>query len=140
MLTTIERVLLLRRVDLFAEVPTEKLAELAAIGEEIDRLQGDVLFREGDRADALYLVIHGQLLLTADGESVGRVGPEETLGVWSLFDDAPRIATATVAEDARLLRIRRNRFRDLLADHTEIAEAVLRTLVRRFRALAGGDG
>ena len=63
MLTTIERVILLRRVDVFTGVPTEKLAELAAVSEEVDRLEGDVLFRESEPSDALYLVIHGDVSL-----------------------------------------------------------------------------
>lgn len=139
MLTTIERVLLLRRVDVFREVPTEKLAELAAVAEEIDRLKGDIVFREGEPADSLWLLIHGRVHLTADGQPVGDTGPKEALGTWALFDDEPRVATATVVEDARFLRIRRTRFQDLLADHAEITHAVLRTLVRRFRALARAE-
>ncbi|MEZ4649969.1 MAG: cyclic nucleotide-binding domain-containing protein [Candidatus Eisenbacteria bacterium] len=136
MLTTIERVILLRRVDVFTGVPTEKLAELAAVSEEVDRLEDDVLFREGDPSDALYLVIHGEVRLTSQGQWVADVGPEEAIGTWALFDDEPRIATATVTRDARLLRIRTIRFQELLSDHTEIAQAVLRTLARRFRSLA----
>lgn len=136
MLTTIERVILLRRVDLFHEVPTEKLAALAAVAEEIDRLEGDVLFRETDPADALYLIIRGRVRLTAAGEMVGEAGPKEALGVWTLFDEEPRIATATMTEDTRFLRIRRSRFQELLSDHPEIAYAVLRTLVRRLRSIA----
>ena len=136
MMTTIERVILLRRVDVFTGVPTEKLAELAAVSEEVDRLEGDVLFRESEPSDALYLVIHGEIRLTAEGQWVADVGPEEAIGTWALFDDEPRIATATVTRDARLLRIRTNRFQELLSDHTEIAQAVLRTLAQRFRSLA----
>ena len=64
MLTVIEKVMLLQDVDVFAEVPGDQLATLAAIAEEERVLTGDVLYREGEEADALYLVLEGDIRLS----------------------------------------------------------------------------
>ena len=58
-MTIIERVLLLQNVDLFADVTTEQLSYIAAIGREIEVDSGKVLYRESDLADGMYLVISG---------------------------------------------------------------------------------
>ena len=62
-------------------------------------------------------------------------GAREAFGTWALLDDEPRVATATVDEDARLLRVDRDDFMELLADHSEITQGVFKTIVGRMRGL-----
>ncbi len=64
----------------------------------------------------------------------GRLTP---FGTWALFDDEPRVMTATAAEDVRLLRIDREEFADLLSDEVRIAQGIIKTVARRLRELAG---
>jgi CRP-like cAMP-binding protein len=59
----------------------------------------------------------------------------EVLGAWALFDDSLMPVTVRTLEDTRLLRIRREDFHDLLADHVEIMSSIFSTLVKRFRKL-----
>ena len=56
-------------------------------------------------------------------------------GTWALIDEAPSVVTATAREEARLLRITRADFYDLLADHSELALGLLQGLARRVRTL-----
>ncbi len=137
MLTVIEKVILLQNVDLFREVPTEELSLLATIAEERSFLEGDIIFRENDAANALYLVIDGRVRLHQDTREIFVAGPRDPFGTWALFDDEPRVVTATVIADARLLRVDRRDFVDLLADNVQIAQSLIRTVARRLRALAG---
>lgn len=140
MLTPIEKVLLLQNVDVFADVPTDQLAALAAIARELPVLAGDAIYREHDRPDALYLVLEGKVRLHHGDQVLARPGPGEAFGTWALFDDEPRVMSATADEDARLLRIDAGEFADLLADDVRIAQGVIRTVARRLRQLAGRAG
>ncbi len=140
MLSPIEKVLILQNVDVFSEVPTDQLAALAAIAREISILSGDVVYRQHDRPDALYLVLQGQVTLHQGAELVTEVGPLVSFGSWALFDDEPRVMTATAAQDSRLLRIDSGEFNDLLADDVRIAKGIIRTVARRLRELAGKVG
>ncbi|MCB0981425.1 MAG: cyclic nucleotide-binding domain-containing protein, partial [Ilumatobacter sp.] len=54
---------LLARTDFFADAPPAVIRELAAAGSELHLIRGDVLFREGDVADALYLVVSGRVAI-----------------------------------------------------------------------------
>lgn len=140
MLTVIEKVILLRNVDVFDKVPTEQLAYLAAIAEEVEYAAGDDIYRVQDRSDALYLVLSGKVRLHRDGREITVAEDREAFGTWALFDDAPRVATATAETEAHVLRINRDDFVDLLAENVQITEGVLKTMVGRLRNLVGRVG
>jgi ATP/ADP translocase/HEAT repeat protein len=137
MLSAIEKVLLLQNVEVFSEVPTDQLAALAGIAREMAVLEGDVIFKENDSPDALYLVLEGHVGLHQGDREVTTAGKLKTFGTWALFDHEPRVLTATATEDSRLLRIDRNEFSDLLSDDVRIAQGIIRTVARRLRDLAG---
>ena len=60
---------------------------------------------------------------------------KDAFGTWALFDDEPRVVTATTLEDCVLLCIRKEEFYDLLSDHSQITQDVLKTLSMRLRRL-----
>ena len=135
MLTIIEKVIFLQNVDVFGEVPSEDLAYLAAITEEVHYAAGEEIFRENSPSDALFLVLEGSVTLNRDGKQITQAGAKEAFGTWALFDQAPRVVTATAVSDSHLLRIDREDFYDLLSDHVEITQGVFKTVVKRMRGL-----
>ncbi len=146
MLTVLEKVMVLQNVDIFFEVSTQQLAHLAVIAEETSCRVGDVLYREADPPRAMYLVLEGRVRLHRGDFDVTIAGPNDVFGAWTLFDDEPRVATATVLETGRLLCIARDDFIDLLADYVQITQGILKAMVKRLRNLVGriqpgcGDG
>lgn len=138
MLTVLEKVKLLLSIDILAQSTSEELATIAAIAEEEELAPGAVIFRAGDPADAMFVVLAGriQMLREGSGGLELEVGPGEAIGAWALFDDQPRTLTAVALEACRLLRLDREEFFELLADHVGITQGIFRTLVRRIRALA----
>jgi len=135
MLTIIEKVIFLQNVDVFSDVPTEDLSYLAAIAEEASFESGEIIYREAENSDALYLVLEGEVRLHQGDREITSAGPKEAFGTWALFDNAPRVVTATPVSDCRLLRIDRDDFFDLLSDHVQITQGVFKTVVKRMRAL-----
>lgn len=140
MLTVIEKVIFLQNVDVFSEVPSEHLAYLAAIAEEVAFDVDEVIYREQDLPDALYLVLDGSVRLHRDTEEITKAATREAFGSWALFDNEPRVVTATALEETRLLRVDREEFIDLLADHVQITEGVLKAMAGRLRGLIGRVG
>jgi len=55
--------------------------------------------------------------------------------VGAFFDDAPRLTAAVVIEPSRLLFVSRDDFYDVLTDHVEIVQNILKQLVQRLRRL-----
>ncbi len=137
MLTTVERVIFLQDVDVFAKIPLEDLAYVAMIADEVVAEPGRVLYAEGDISDSMYLVLDGSISLQRGGIEVMLAGPRDVFGTWALFDDETRIVTAVAAEESNLLRIDKEDFLDLLADHSRITEGVLKVLASKLRNLVG---
>lgn len=136
MLTIVEKVILLQSVDLLSQVPTESLALIASLTHEVEHEAGAVIYSEGDAADAMYVVLEGEVLVHRAGVTVTRVGEHEAFGTWALFDDEPRVLSASALGDVRLLRLHREDFLELLADNAEVTGAILKTIVRRLRLVA----
>ena len=135
MYSLIEKVIFLQDIDVFKEVKLEDLTHLAAIAEEKSFLPEADLYEINESPDSLFLVINGKIRLHRNGQEISVIGPREAIGTWALFDNEPRVATATALEESETLRIDREDFYDLLSDHVRIAEAVLRSLTRRLRTL-----
>ena len=134
MISTVEKVLFLRAAELFAALPGEDLARIALLADEERRGAGEEVFREGDVADALYLVASGRVKVLRAGAVVADLGERDVFGEMAVLDPTPRSATVRAATDVVLLRIRREDFQDLLAEELEVARAVIRVLARRLRA------
>ena len=140
MLTVVEKVIFLQHVDVFSEISTEQMAYLAAIVEEVSFTKVMDIYHEQDPPDAIYLVMEGKVRLHRNGNDIAIIGPQEAFGTWALFDEEPRVATATTVEDTCLLRVSRDEFIDLLSDHVQITQGVLRALTKRLRGLIGEPG
>ena len=140
MLTTVEKVIFLQDIDIFESTTTENLAHIAAITEEVEFKKDQSIFKEGEFSDALYLVIDGQIRLERENKLVMIAKGKDVFGTWALFDDEPRVVTATTLEDTHLLRIDKEDFVELLADHVQITQGILKTMTKRLRGLMARIG
>jgi signal transduction histidine kinase len=129
----------LRETPLFAGVDEAPLRELVARGEIVDLEAGEVLIRQGDVADALFVVLDGELEVTRQsGESripVAVVGPGSLQGEIAALEGGRRVATVAATRDAEVLRIPVGALRELLATGPDVALSVIRTAVARLRAI-----
>lgn len=137
MLSVIERVLILQNVDVFSEVPTEHLAHVAAIAEEVSYAPGEKVFAAADPSDAMYVVVEGEVRLARGAQVVTVARADDAFGTWSLFDDQPRVVDAVAVTQTHLLKVAASDFIDLLADNVEITQGVLKGIVMRLRGVAG---
>jgi formate hydrogenlyase transcriptional activator len=140
MLSVVEKVMFLQHVDVFSEVPTEELAFLAGIVEEKSFAKGEIIYGELDPSDSMYLVVSGKVRLHRDGKEVATAGENEAFGTWALFDDEPRLLSATALAETLTLRIDKEAFIDLLADNVQITRGVLKAIVGRLRRLLARFG
>jgi hypothetical protein len=134
MITTAEKVLFLKGIELFAAVPSEDLVEVARITSELTVDDDEVVFHEGDRGDALYFVVEGRVRVEQGGRQLAVLGERDVFGEMALLDPAPRSATAVAIEPLVLLRVGQDDFGDVLRERPEVAAGVLRVLTRRLRA------
>ena len=140
-LTILDRAIRLQKVELFSDLETELLAQIASIARQVEVAAGHTLVEPDRVLDALYVVLAGRIEMLRGGRSLFTVGPDETIGNWALFDRQPSVVRAVAAEPTWLLRIDREDFYDLLADHSEMTRELFFALFKRVRSLlAAGLG
>jgi CRP-like cAMP-binding protein len=122
-------------VDIFEHTSTEDLSHIAAIAEEIECQTDEVIFQEDEISDSMYVVIEGKVRLTRKDQEIMVAEKMEAFGTWALFDDEPRVATATALEPSQILRLDKEEFIDILADHVAITQSILKTLAKKLRKL-----
>ena len=126
---------LLRRVPFFAEIEPAKLKLLAFMSERVGYDAGKVVFRQGDRGDAAYLIIDGEadiLIDTPNGPlTVATLGANDIVGEMAILGDVPR--TATVQAKGRLvaLRIAKDPFMRMVREFPTMALSIMRELAQR---------
>lgn len=107
---------------------------LASVCDTVQLSEGEILFREGDEADELFLTLAGRLHLTCAGPDgvpmvVGTVSDGGVLGEMGVFGGAPRSATAVALMPSTLLRVPGAMFPSLI----EQGHPAVRSLLQRLR-------
>jgi hypothetical protein len=140
-LTTIEKMMLIRQVPIFAELGADDLEELATVVEERRVDQGKDLFHEGDPGDAVYLIVKGSVRVFTGGDGdrpervLSELGPGACIGEMAVLDAAPRSATVRALERTRMLRVPGEGFKHVMSVRPEMSQAIVAELVRRMRGM-----
>ncbi|NTU54713.1 MAG: cyclic nucleotide-binding domain-containing protein [Anaerolineales bacterium] len=115
---------MLAEFDLFKEVSRDTLKEVAAISESIKVKKDDLVFREGERADKLHLLVSGSIALRVnltsrpDSVTVSFVNrPHQTLGWSGVVTPNHYTASAFCEEDSELVAIPSEKFMQILDKH-----------------------
>lgn len=128
---------------LLAAVPEPARSQVLAACRRRSFRRGEVVFHEGDPGDSLLVVETGRLLVrthTETGEAVTLdvAGPGDALGEIALVaPDGVRTATVQALDDVTVLTLGSARFRELCAEHPELATASAALLARRVDRLTG---
>jgi CRP/FNR family transcriptional regulator, cyclic AMP receptor protein len=132
-MSTIERVVALQRVGLFADVPGRTLAGLARRATEVEVEEGAAVIVEGAVEEHLFTVVRGRLRVHHDSLEVTTLGPGSTVGELAALIPEPRSASVTAIEPATLLRIDKPVLDELLADRPALASGIIAALVGMVR-------
>ncbi|MBA3265232.1 MAG: Crp/Fnr family transcriptional regulator [Nocardioidaceae bacterium] len=123
---------------LFSGLDPEAAAALSASMFETRLRRGEVVFRQGDEGDRLYVVTEGKVKLgrtSADGREnlMAILGPGQMFGELSLFDPGPRSATATAVTDCTIHSLSHDELGSWLDGRPEVARGLLNQLAGRLR-------
>lgn len=109
----------------------------AACGKTVVYCDGEVVFRQGDPAECLYLIQSGAIRIRKEGDLVTTVvaelGEGEMFGESGLLEVRPRAATALAVGDTQLACYDRQTFLDALREDPELALRAMAALMERLR-------
>jgi hypothetical protein len=132
------RAALLEATGLFAAASRPVLERLAAETREISVSAGEALIREGDRADALYVLETGEVEVHSGARKLATLEAGSWFGELGLLERIPRTATVTTTAPCTLLRIDGEAFLDALSS-APLASTALEGARARFTAVRGHE-
>jgi diguanylate cyclase (GGDEF)-like protein len=120
----------LSQVGIFSLLSREEAARVEGYLAPVELASGEVLFREGDPGDNLYIIRGGRIRIgirLPDGSEhrLAELASGDFLGEMSIFDHAPRSATCRALEASSLLALSRDEFSAIIAEHPRIALSLM---------------
>ncbi|HBH88023.1 MAG TPA: hypothetical protein DDY17_10555 [Syntrophaceae bacterium] len=139
----------IQEVELFQGIPSHIIDEIAELITQESRQAGDVIFREGDVADFLYILEDGDINLIIQGEKrlsfpVNMIGA--VFGWSSLIDPNRYTATAKCVEESKILKIDAERLMRVFQRHhaesltimKRLAGVISTRLVNSYKEIVSG--
>ena len=129
---------LLASTGLFSVLDEATLKSVEAALEPVRVPGGEILIRQGDPGDSLYVLIYGRLLITVRGESgeeevIGEVGRGEVVGEMAVLTGEPRSATARAIRDSELVRFSKDAFERVIGSNPLAMMLVAKQLVTQAK-------
>lgn len=133
MLLTVEKVMVLKTVDIFAHTPEEILVDIAGLLKELTLAANQTVFEKGEQGDSMYIIVEGEVEALDEGRAFTKMAARQVFGEMALLDGEPRTATIRTTQATRLLRLDQEPFYELMDDRIEIARGVIHVLLQRLR-------
>jgi len=137
---TIEKVIALKAVQMFAETSEDVLADIAALLEEVEFQKGGVILEKGKAGDSMYIIIEGRVRVYDEERTIVHLGERDIFGELALLDPEPRFASIAADQDTRLFRLDREAFLELMSGNIEIVRGILHVLCERLRRSVSETG
>jgi CRP/FNR family transcriptional regulator, cyclic AMP receptor protein len=134
-LLLVEKVLLLKSLELFKDTPENILADLAPLMKEIQYEPGIEIFKEGETGDCMYIIEQGTIRIHKGNTTIAILKNKEVFGELSLLDADTRSASATTETDCVLYKIDQEPFYELLDERPEVARGFIKILCQRLRVM-----
>ena len=126
----------LKQVELFHDLTSVQLERLSALCQSQIRAQGDVIFKQGDPADTLYIIASGQVEIAVHNAQGGLMpevylGSGQIIGEMGLVDAGTRSASVTAAEhDTHIYSILAEDLNRLCEEDTALGYRLMRHIAQ----------
>ena len=135
-----DRILLVREIDIFSGLSVSELAAVASVTKAVSHQADQVVIREGDLGETLFLVVKGSVAvlkhLDADNElELDQIDSGDYFGEMALFENQKRSASIRTLTESEFLTLHKAEFNEIVHEFPEIALNACRVLSTRIRRL-----
>jgi hypothetical protein len=136
-LPLMERVLFLRRVPLFTDLPPQDLVPIASIASEESFADADTIAEQGEPGDEMHIIVSGYVLVIlrepgGHQQVLAVRAAGDVIGEMAVITSRPRMASLAAKGPVRLLSIGRRPFEAMLRERPETSLALMRVLCQRL--------
>ncbi len=131
MLSTFEKIMILRKVPFFSELSSEDLRLISSISDEVAFSAGDILIKSDEIGNELYILEHGRVRVYR-GDTIVDLEPPSHIGEMAIFTGGRRTATVEALEPINTIAIKSDKFHDLITEFPHIIFPVVRIMLDRL--------
>ncbi|QLE56975.1 cyclic nucleotide-binding domain-containing protein [Nostoc sp. TCL26-01] len=135
MLSSVDRLLFVRRVPIFKELRDDFIVRLTSVMHELQFPAHHTIFRQGEEGRSLYIVVSGRVKVHIGDKLLAEVDQGKYFGEMAVFDTQPRSASVTTLEPCEFLELTQEQLYDAIEETPEIAVNIIRELSRLIRRL-----
>lgn len=128
-----QKVFVLRAVELFKTLPSETLLVIAEETEVLDMQAGQTIFSVGDPPTGLFIIVSGEVEIIKNNQTINHLKENEFFGELALIDNAERSATAVAITEGTLLYLDKETFDRITDDLPEVLRGVVRIILGYLR-------
>jgi ATP/ADP translocase/HEAT repeat protein len=134
MLSTVEKVIALKKASIFTAIPDEILVDVAELLNEVTLIRGETIFEKGDFGDCMYIIVDGEVRVHDGEDTLNHLAEGDVFGEMAVLDAEPRLASVTAVSETRLLRLAQEVLFDLMDEKPEVGRGIIQVLSRHLRA------
>ncbi len=140
MLSTMDKIIHLKKIYVFSDLQVRELAAIGSVTEERDFPKDEIVVREGEPGDTMFLIISGEVSVirnygTEQETLIAKITEDDYFGEMALFEDKPRSATVRTDTDAKLLVLGKLEFEEIMREFPQISINICRVFSQRIREL-----
>lgn len=95
--------------------------------------KGEVIFRELEPADYMYVILSGEVEVTLRGEPLGAELEGGVIGEMAMINNSTRSATTTTLSKVRAARVDRDQFKRIIGEDPDFALHLMQVIANRLR-------
>lgn len=133
-----EKILHLKKIDIFEDLAVGELAAVASVTEMREKPEAEIVIREGNLGENLYLLIDGEVSVIKGFETeqelqLARIRASDYFGEMALFEDETRSATIKTEKPSTFLVLHKREFKEIVKEYPTIALQACKVLSGRMR-------
>lgn len=129
----IEKVIILKSIDLFSKIPEDTLLSIATQLSEIHYDKGSTIIKQGELGTSMYILVRGSVDVIINGNIVATQKEEDIFGELAALDPEPRSATIKAKEDVLVFEINSTVIYNLISEYPSVARGIIKILCNRIR-------
>lgn len=128
----LQRAIVLQKTEFFESLPEEVLLELGQSCKLNDYAEDEIIIKEGDEGDCLYVLVEGELWVYKNQNLLATLTPIKCIGEMALFGNTKRTTTVIAKQRSLLLTLSKEDFMILTNEFPQILQNVIKIIIERF--------
>ncbi len=136
LMITLEKILILKSVDLFKETPDELLTDIANVLHMRTASRDETIIHADEPGNSMFIIVEGKVRVHRGKQTLATLGVHDVFGELSALDPEPRVASVSALEDVLLFVIRREELYEIMSLNVGITRGIIKVLCNRIRSIS----